>query len=132
MLGKGKKWYIDGRFKAVPTIFTQLVTFHTKYLGRHWPCVHALCSSKSRETYSLICSNLKRCFSAVGLAPRPRSINVDFELANILAIRNHYPNSSIHGCYFHFCQAIYRKVQELGLASSFCPNTVFHLWIKRF
>jgi len=131
MLGKGKKWYVDGTFKAVPKIFTQLVTFHTKYLGWHWPCVHCLCSSKSKVTYDLLYVNLKISFGAVGLVPRPRSFNVDFELAHMLAIRIHYPNSSIHGCYFHFCHAIYRKVQELGLAPAFCSSPVFHLWVKK-
>ncbi len=130
MLGNGKKWYVDGTFKAVPKIFTQLLTLHTKYLGKHWPCVHVLCSSKSKETYMLMYSNIKQKLNAVGMVPRPKSINVDFELAMICAIRAQYPNSSIHGCYFHFCQAIYRKVQELGLGPTFCSNTVFHLCIR--
>jgi hypothetical protein len=83
MLGKSKKWYVDGTFKAVPTMFTRLVTIHTKYLGRHWPFVHALCSSKSKET---LCIATLRVVLARWV-PRPRSINVDFELAIIYYFR---------------------------------------------
>jgi len=131
MLASGKKWYLDGTFKSVPKIFTQLVTFHTKYKSRGWPCVHCLCSSKSTETYQLMFCELKRTFVNVGLLYRPRSFNVDFELSMLNAIRSHFPNAIIHGCYFHYCQAVYRKLAELGLAPAFMGNKAFHIWVKK-
>ncbi len=131
MLATGKKWFVDGTFQAVPTIFTQLVTFHTIFEGRPWPCLHALCSSKSQATYMLMYHNMKLSFAQHSLVARPRTINVDFELAMIQAIRIHYPNANIHGCYFHFCQAVYRKIQDLGLGPSFLSKKFFHIWVKK-
>ncbi len=55
MLGKGKKWYVDGTFKSVPNIFTQIVTFHTKYLGGtgRASTVSALLSQKLPTTFCM-------------------------------------------------------------------------------
>jgi hypothetical protein len=55
---------------------------------------------------------LKRTFLNAGLLYRPRSFNVDFELSMLNAIRSHFPNAIIHGCYFHYCQAVYRKLAD--------------------
>ncbi|KRZ82058.1 hypothetical protein T08_10301, partial [Trichinella sp. T8] len=30
-------------------------------------------------------------------------------------IQGYFPNTRVQGCYFHFCQAVHRKVGELGL-----------------
>ncbi|KRX52259.1 hypothetical protein T09_6919 [Trichinella sp. T9] len=38
------------------------------------------------------------------------TIICDFETALIPAIRGYFPNTRVQGCYFHFCQAVHRKV----------------------
>ena len=40
---------------------------------------------------------------------------VDFELAVLNAIDASFPDSSKKGCFFHFSQAIFTKMQSLGL-----------------
>lgn len=40
---------------------------------------------------------------------------MDFEIALWQACRSLLPSCRLHGCFFHFTQAIWRKVQELGL-----------------
>ncbi len=47
------------------------------------------------------------------------------------AIGVNYPNSAIHGCDFFFCQAEYRKLSNLGLASAFLSNKAFYIWTKK-
>ncbi len=132
MLANGKKWFLDGTFKCVPKIFYQLVTFHTIYKQRGWPCLHVLLSSKSEPAYLLMYHDIKRCFTNAGFpSVRPKSINVDYEQGMLNAIRHHYPNAAIHGCYFHYCQAVYRKLTELGLASAFLNNKAFFIWTKK-
>ncbi|KRY04127.1 hypothetical protein T12_8224, partial [Trichinella patagoniensis] len=37
----------------------------------------------------------------------------------IPAIRGYFPNTRVQGCYFHFCQAVHRKVGELGLKTRY-------------
>jgi hypothetical protein len=51
-----------------------------------------------------------------GLRFEPNEIQVDFEIATIKAIENLFPNCIVKGCLFHFTRAIWRKVQNLGLA----------------
>ncbi|KRX32289.1 hypothetical protein T05_1250, partial [Trichinella murrelli] len=44
----------------------------------------------------------------------PESIICDFEIALIPAIQGYFLNTRVQGSYFHFCQAVHRKVGELG------------------
>ena len=49
----------------------------------------------------------------------PAKVIYDFEVALITAIETEFPASSAGGCYFHFCQSLWRKVQELGLSVAY-------------
>ncbi|KRX47680.1 hypothetical protein T05_1960, partial [Trichinella murrelli] len=49
----------------------------------------------------------------------PESIICDFEIALIPAIQGYFPNTRVQGSYFHFCQAVHRKVGELGLKTRY-------------
>ncbi|KRZ17429.1 hypothetical protein T11_12785, partial [Trichinella zimbabwensis] len=37
----------------------------------------------------------------------------------IPVIQGYFPNTRVQGCYFHFCQAVHRKVGELGLKTRY-------------
>ena len=43
------------------------------------------------------------------------SITEDFEKATINAIRTNFPQVSVYGCFFHFGQCLWRKIQSIGL-----------------
>ncbi|KRY41065.1 hypothetical protein T01_8509 [Trichinella spiralis] len=49
----------------------------------------------------------------------PDTIICDFETALIPAIQGYFPNTRVQGCCFYFCQAIHRKVGELGLKTRY-------------
>ncbi|CAF1096700.1 unnamed protein product, partial [Brachionus calyciflorus] len=51
----------------------------------------------------------------------PKSVTSDFELAFINACKRVFPESSIYGCFFHYEQAIWRKIQELAQVIAFVP-----------
>ena len=38
------------------------------------------------------------------------------------AVRNVWPLASHHVCFFHFCQAVFREVQHLGLVRDYMAN----------
>ena len=115
---------MDGTFKCVPHIFSQMITIHGKYESRIWPLLHVLINNKNQESYKLMLSAIKRFMLKHKLSCKPESFSVDFEAGIIGALELHYPNALILGCYFHYCQAVYRKVQELGLAKAFTSNIV--------
>lgn len=43
----------------------------------------------------------------------PSTIITDFELAAKNAFRKAFPNAQQHGCFFHFGQCFYRKIQKI-------------------
>ncbi|KRY11505.1 hypothetical protein T12_12847 [Trichinella patagoniensis] len=56
-------------------------------------------------------------------SPRGQSqsttIICDFRTALIPAIQGYFLNTRVQGCYFHFCQAVHRKVGELELKTRY-------------
>ncbi|KRY42834.1 hypothetical protein T01_6089 [Trichinella spiralis] len=57
--------------------------------------------------------------AVLGVNLNPESIICDFETALIPVIQGYFPNTRVQGCYFHFCQAVHRKVGELGLKTRY-------------
>ena len=51
----------------------------------------------------------------LGLEFKPTAVSLDFEAASSFAIRFHFPGVNVKGCWFHFKQAIFNKIKEIGL-----------------
>lgn len=111
--------YMDGTFKISPRQFTQLFTLHIIYMGFFIPVVYALLKDKSSDTYYQMFAHLRRKMSTLNLILNPISLMLDFESGIIPSLRQHFPTSSINGCNFHFTQAVWRKVQSLGLVNHY-------------
>ena len=52
-------------------------------------------------------------------------LNVDFEQAVISVARELLPNIQISGCFFHFAQANWRKVVDLGFRQRYVEDDLF-------
>ena len=61
---------------------------------------------------------------------KPAIFQVDFELAMINAIREIFPDLCIRGCYFHFAKALWKNVQEFGLARLYRNSRKFKFYVK--
>ncbi|XP_046357291.1 uncharacterized protein LOC124135785 [Haliotis rufescens] len=61
----------------------------------------------------------------------PVTVQTDFEQAAIRAIETEVPAARVRGCYFHFTQAICRKVQDLGLAVPYQGDPEVRRWVRR-
>ena len=44
----------------------------------------------------------------------PKQIMLDFEVGAIKAFSQTFDKAEMRGCYFHFCQALFRNIQEKG------------------
>ena len=53
---------------------------------------------------------------------RPHLVISDYEQSLIAAVETELPNARISGCYFHFGQNLWRRVQSLGLARDYRQN----------
>lgn len=120
ILRKCNEIYIDGTFRSCPKPYKQYVTVHGKYHGRVLCLVSSLLTGKSNHHYRRLLSELKTAVRRVTHHRfRPARVMCDFEQSLIQAVQAQLPGAAISGCYFHFCQSLYRKVQELGLATAY-------------
>ncbi|KAL8617637.1 hypothetical protein ACOMHN_038029 [Nucella lapillus] len=73
-------------------------------------------TNKSQHTYTRLFDTITRLCHERNLPLSPQIIQTDFEIAAIQAYQISFPQSRIRGCFFHFTQSLWRKVQNLGLA----------------
>lgn len=108
--------FIDGTFRSCPAPYTQFVTLHGLYFGRALPLVMCLMEGRQVGQYRQLLQHVKRQVRQVtGHRFRPRRFVCDFERAILLTIQTEVPTATVCACYFHFCQSIWRHVQQLGL-----------------
>ena len=55
----------------------------------------------------------------------------DFERGVISALETDYSNIQHFGCYFHFTKAIFRKIQEYGLATPYRENPLLKFFFRK-
>ena len=55
----------------------------------------------------------------------------DFETALWQAVENVFPHVHLQGCLFHWTQAVWRKVQEIGLGTAYKNDDAVHKYIKK-
>ena len=111
-----------------PKTHTQLLSFHVLCSnGTALPVAHALAKSMTSTTYSTVLSMLQEAARATGRVIFGRKdlvVTVDFEQAMTTALKE--TGTRIHGCYFHYCQAIWRFVKLHGMSRRY--NTVESFW----
>ncbi|KAH7718010.1 hypothetical protein AAVH_14521 [Aphelenchoides avenae] len=107
-------WSADGTFWCTPRLFDSLYTVHANIGSSSVPGAYMLLQNRTEATYTRALRALVRYGNLQGVAPS--TFMHDFELAAILAIKAVFPDSMIRLCLFHFAQAIWRKIQELGLS----------------
>src|SRR5207245_9617522 len=111
-LARSNLWLADGTLKVVPSVFFQLYTIHFDF--GHGVCpaaVYCLLTNKALQTYDTVMEQLKVLISTAA----PDGVLVDFEKAAITSFNKAYPGAQVRGCYFHLCQSILRKVNEVGM-----------------
>jgi len=118
--------YIDGTFTSSPSIFYQLYTIHGVQYSNVLSSVFALLPNKTEEIYIRLFKKI------LELRPElnPTSIMLDYEQATINAVKKVLPQTEINGCFFHFCQSIWRHIQNTGLSVKYRENSEFALNIK--
>ena len=99
---------MDGTFKAAPKIYKQLFTIHGVYRGHCIPLVSLT-----------VIDQLKRKMAEKELILNPTKLMCDFEAGLIPALRTHFPNSAVKGCYFHHTKALWAHVQDYGLVPDY-------------
>lgn len=135
LLGEAKIWIVDGTFSTVPNGFAQIFTIHGSVgdgeSRRFVPFVYALLPKKNETTYTAAFTALIKAAENIEVELEPETILADFELAEINAVKACWPDSEVHGCYFHFSQSMFRKLKQLHLQKSYGNDNTVHLTFKK-
>ena len=103
-------WYSSYLDENLILLFLLVFTIHILFYAHTFPMAFCLFPNKERQTYNRVFMLLKDAALVLGLTSDPLVIVSDFELAMVQASTMSFPNSYHHGCYYHFKQAIWRKV----------------------
>lgn len=131
-LVKGKTWYLDGTFKVVKQPFYQLLSIHcfvkNEDCMKQIPLCFVIMSGKRSKDYTAV---LKAVTEILPATPSVSSFVVDFEAGLWKGIRSIFNDPMIKGCAYHFTQALWRKVQELGLQTLYCRRDNVYKIVKK-
>ena len=130
-LSKAKRWYVDGTFKLCHPPFTQLFTINTFVRegdhAKQVPLRFVLMSSKRKHDYKKV---LKKVLRILPAALNVEQVTADFESTVWGAFRKVLPEVQLLGCAFHWNQALWRKVQELGLQTAYTNDQATNKYIR--
>ena len=100
-------------------MFYQLYTVHGIVRDLVFPLVYVLTTRKTGETYTATLNQLKNHAIDLGYDLSPQLILSDFELAFMNTAQAVFPNSTIHGCLFHYTQAVWKMAVSKGLKAQY-------------
>ena len=129
-LANADSYHVDGTFQTAPTIFYQIVTVHAPVLGVIKPLVFGLLPNKETATYIRFLKLLQSKAAEKGSNLKPIRVMQDFERALMKATLEVFPDAQIKGCFFHFCQCLWRKLQGLGLAVAYKEMPEIRTWFR--
>lgn len=130
-LEKCKTIYVDGTFHVCPKLYSQLYSLHGLLNGWVIPLVFALLSDKTRESYAKLFGRIRDAMAGLRLVFNPTNIMSDFESGLLETVRYHLPGTRHLGCHFHFSQAVWRKVQEVGLVVAYKENEEVSTFVQK-
>ncbi|CAF0758007.1 unnamed protein product [Didymodactylos carnosus] len=129
--------HVDGNFKVAPTsqaggtpLFTQLFSFFGLFHNKILPLAFVFFNGKSKKKYSKLLRCLKDKAFALMMLFTPDKIVLDFETGLVPAIQDEFPLSEIIGCNFHFNQALYRNLQNLGLQQEYVDDEAVRKYFR--
>jgi len=111
MLKVAKEGYFDATFKIVPAIYYQLLTVFATSGDAAFPVCYVLMRWKTHALYRSVFAAMR------DLVPdfTPKHVMADFEKASVGAFQDVFGEVAIAGCWFHYCQAVIKRLNKLGL-----------------
>ena len=131
ILAEADELYMDGTFQITSHLFYQVFTVHAFKHGQPFPLAYCLLPGKSREAYNECFTMLKSACQDRNLNVLPRKITINFELGLLQAVELQFPTAKIQGCFYHYSQSIWRKVQNLGLQTMYRDNPTFKAFVSK-
>lgn len=115
--------HMDGTFKSCPRTFYQLYIIHVVERGQSFPVFFCFLKQKTLIAYKRILLGIAEKLNVENIRFLPTSAMIDFEYASYGALISIWPMIIIKGCYFHFGQAIWRRVNSEGFKGLYNDGT---------
>ena len=96
-----------------------------------FPLVFALLPGKSEQLYTRYFHLLKEACTQRQITLQPTTTFIDYETAVQNAARTSFPGITIKGCFFHYTQCIWRKVQNTGMQTHYSDDPIIHQLVRR-
>ncbi|CAF1224083.1 unnamed protein product [Didymodactylos carnosus] len=129
--------HVDGNFKVAPMsqaggtpLFIQLFSFFGLFHNKILPLAFVFFNGKSKKKYSKLLRCLKDKAFALMMLFALDKIVLDFETGLVPAFQDEFPLPGITGCNFHFNQALYRNLQNLGLQQEYVDNEAVRKYFR--
>ena len=125
--------YVNGTFKVVRRPFTQLFSIHAfmECDGnvKQMPLLFVFnVWYKRRRDYKKVFNRTKEILDG---QLKVKEVILDFEASVLRAIPEVFPDVVMHGCAFHWGQAVWRKVQELDLQSAYTNDKKTYKFVRQ-
>ena len=110
----------------VPEQFCQLWTIYFSIESHTFPIVHSLQTSKKEKFYRAVLNKISRLIPQL----HPSTAMSDWETGARNALKEEYLTTKLSGCWFHYTQAIWRRIQKAGLIPLFRERKEFTAFIR--
>ena len=99
--------FFDATFHTCPRPFYQLLNIMVSYKGVVIPVFHCYMTCKAAPLYEKLFIRIRALFEV-----KPVIANTDFESALTKALRDVFEGVIVHGCTFHFDQAVFKTIMS--------------------
>jgi hypothetical protein len=124
---------MDGTFEIVSPPFMQLFTINgfvqRDGCVKQLPLFIVIMSSRRIADYEAVFRKLRE---TIGASVAVRMGMLDFESAAWTAFARIFPQVELKGCYFHFSQALFRRMKRLGLSRAYCKDEGMNTILRQF
>lgn len=114
--------FSNGTFYSCTFLFTERYTLHVEIDGTVFPLAFALLLNKIEATYRRFFPVENRSHQSYSVYIYLNPEWIDFEVAVRNATNKNFPNTTIRGCFSHYIQCIWRKMQNCGLIRYACST----------
>lgn len=101
---------LDATFKCCPFgPFNQLLLLHFRYQDKVFPFAYVLMTRKTQRAYQHLLAFIEKNVCSL----KCKSFTSDYEIAMRNALAILYPGTRLVACWFHYSQALKRKVRQM-------------------